>query len=135
MPRNHPSSRTAPSQRMLRVGELVRHALAELLARGEVGDPVIGAHVITVPEVQMSADLRLATVYVMSLGGQDVQAVVVALEHNKKRLRMELAKRIDMKFAPELRFRIDDRFDEADRIEKLLRSPRVARDLDKDEKQ
>jgi ribosome-binding factor A len=135
MPRSHPSSKAAPSQRMLRVGELVRHALANMLTRGDVSDPVVRGHVITVPEVRMTADLRLATVYVMPLGGQDVRAVMAALESNKKRLRMELAKRIDMKFVPELRFRVDESFDEADRIEKLLRSPRVARDLAKDGKQ
>jgi ribosome-binding factor A len=120
---------------MLRVGEIVRHALADMLSRGDIDDPVVSRHVITVPEVRMTADLRLATVYVMPLGGRDVQAVVAALEHNRKRLRMELARRIDMKFVPELHFRVDERFDEAERIEKLLRSPRVVRDLGKDEKQ
>jgi ribosome-binding factor A len=132
MPRNHPRAKVGPSQRMLRVGEVVRHALADMLARGEVFDPVLAGHVITVPEVRMTADLRLATAYVMPLGGQDVQAVVAALEHNRKRLRMELARRIDMKFIPELRFLADERFEEAERIERLLRSPEVARDLGKD---
>jgi ribosome-binding factor A len=132
MPRSRQSAKAGPSQRMLRVGEVVRHALADLLARGGVNDPVLARHVITVPEVRMTADLKLATAYVMPLGGQDVQAVVAALEHNRKRLRMELARRIDMKFVPELRFRVDERFDEAERIDRLLRSPEVARDLDKD---
>ena len=132
MPRSRQSAKAGPSQRMLRVGEVVRHALADLLARGEVNDPVLARHVITVPEVRMTADLKLATAYVMPLGGQDVQAVVAALEHNRKRLRMELARRIDMKFVPELCFRVDERFDEAERIDRLLRSPEVARDLDKD---
>jgi ribosome-binding factor A len=135
MPRSHPSAKAGPSQRMLRVGEVVRHALADLLSRGEVSDPVLAGHVITVPEVRMSADLKHATAYVMPLGGQDVQAVVKALEHNRKRLRMELARRIDMKFVPELRFRADERFAEAERIDRLLRSPEVARDLGKDDKQ
>jgi ribosome-binding factor A len=118
------------SQRQLRVGELVRHALAELLARGEVHDPVIEGHLITVPEVKMTADLRLATVYVMPLGGRDADAVVAALERNKRYLRGEIARHVNLKFAPEIRFRIDERFDEAERIEKLLRTPAVRRDLD-----
>lgn len=122
------------SQRQLRVGELVRHAFADLLARGAVHDPVIQAHVITVPEVRMAADLRLATIYVMPLGGRDADAVLAALDRNKRFLRGEIARRINLKFAPEVRFRIDERFDEAERIEKLLRTPAVQRDLhDKDE--
>lgn len=118
------------SQRQLRVGELVRHALAEMLTRGDVHDPVIQSHLITVPEVRMTADLRLATIYVMPLGGRDAQAVLAALERNKRFLRGEIARRINLKFAPEIRFRIDERFDEAERIEKLLRTPAVQRDLD-----
>src|SRR5438876_11766303 len=101
------------SQRQLRVGELLRHALAEMLTRGEVHDPVIEGHLITVPEVRMTADLRLATVYVMSLGGRDAETVVAALERNKKFLRGEVARRVNLKFAPEIRFRIDERFEEA----------------------
>src|SRR6266567_2908963 len=120
-----------PSQRALRAGELVRHALAEILARGEVHDPVIETHLITVPEVRMSPDLRLATVYVMPLGGQDVTDVLAALDRNKRYLRGDVAHRVNLKFAPDLRFRIDDRFEEAERIERLLRSPEVKRDLDK----
>jgi ribosome-binding factor A len=125
-----PSERTA-SQRQLRVGELVRHALAEMLARGDVHDPVLESHLITVPEVRMTPDLRLATVYVMPLGGRDAEAVLAALEHNKKFLRGEVGRRVNLKFAPDIRFRIDDRFDEAERIEKLLRTPQVQRDLNK----
>jgi ribosome-binding factor A len=121
-----------PSQRALRAGELVRHALAEILSRGDVHDPVIETHLITVPEVRMSPDLRLATVYIMALGGQDSAAVLAALERNKRYLRGEVAERVNLKFAPDLRFRIDERFDEAERIERLLRSPQVRRDLDRD---
>jgi ribosome-binding factor A len=121
------------SQRQLRVGELVRHALAELLMRGEVHDPVIEGHLITVPEVRMTADLRLATIYVMPMGGRDADAVVAAFERNKKFLRAEIAQRINLKFAPDIRFRVDDRFAEAERIDKLLHSPEVARDLKKDD--
>ena len=121
------------SQRQLRVGELVRHALADLLMRGEVHDPVIEGHLITIPEVRMTADLRLATVYVMPLAGRDTDDVIAAFERNKKFLRGEVAHQINLKFAPDLRFRIDDRFAEAERIDKLLRSPEVRRDLEKDD--
>lgn len=124
--RNKP---TGPSQRVLRVGELIRHALADMFTRGEVHDPILQAHTITVPEVRMSPDLSLATVYVMPLGGRDVQAVMDALERNKRFLRGELAHRVNLKFAPDIRFRRDERFDEAERIEKLLRTPEVQRDL------
>jgi ribosome-binding factor A len=120
------------SQRQLRVGELIRHALAEMLSRGDVHDPVVEGHMITVPEVRMTADLRLATVYVMPLGGRDAEPVVAALERNKKFLRGEIARRVNLKFAPEIRFRVDERFDEAERIEKILRTPAVKRDLDSD---
>ncbi len=118
-----------PSQRGLRVGELIRHAIAEMLTRGDVHDPVLEGHLITVPEVRMTADLRLATIYVMPLGGRDIEAVLEALERNKRFLRGEIAHRVNLKFAPEIRFRADERFDEAERIEKLLRTPAVQRDL------
>jgi ribosome-binding factor A len=114
---------------VLRVGELVRHALADMLARGDVHDPTLEGHMITVPEVRMTADLKLATVYVMPLGGRDTKEVVAALERNKRFLRGEIARRVNLKFAPEIRFRADERFDEAERIEKLLRTPEVQRDL------
>ena len=118
------------SQRQLRVGELIRHALAEMFSRGDIHDPTIEGHMITVPEVRMSPDLRLATIYVMPLGGKDEKAVVEALERNKKFLRGEIAHRVNLKFAPEIRFRVDERFDEAERIEKILRTPEVRRDLE-----
>jgi ribosome-binding factor A len=121
-----------PSQRALRAGELVRHAVAEILSRGDLHDPVITKHVITVPEVRMTPDLRQATIYVMPLGGKDAKEVVAALERNKKFLRGEIAHRVNLKFAPDIRFRIDERFEEAERIEKILRTPQVQRDLDKD---
>jgi ribosome-binding factor A len=121
------------SQRQLRVGELVRHALAEMLTRGDVHDPVLESHMITIPEVRMSPDLRLATVYIMPMGGRDAKAVIGAFERNKKFLRGEIAHRVNLKFAPDIRFRIDERFEEAERIDKLLHSPEVARDLKKDD--
>jgi ribosome-binding factor A len=120
---------SSPSQRQLRVGEAVRHALAEVLAHGDVHDPVLEGHMITVPEVRMSPDLRLATIYVIPLGGRDEEAVVAALERNKRYLRGVIARKVNLKFAPDIRFRLDERFDEAERIEKLLRSPAVKRDL------
>ena len=98
------------SQRQLRVGELVRHAMADMLTRGEVHDPVIEGHLITVPEVRMTADLRLATVYIMPLAGRDAEKVLAALERNKKFLRGEIAHRINLKFAPDLRFRVGRAF-------------------------
>jgi ribosome-binding factor A len=84
---------------------------------------------ITVPEVRMSPDLRLATIYVMPLGGRGEKEVVAALERNKKFLRGEIAHRVNLKFAPDIRFRVDERFDEVERIEKILRTPEVQRDL------
>src|SRR5262245_17982333 len=126
----HRDHQGGTSQRQLRVGELVRHALADMLTRGEVHDPVLEGHMITVPEVRMTADLKLATVYVMPLGGRDQNEVVAALERNKKFLRGEIARLVNLKFAPEIRFRIDERFDEAERNEKLLRTPVVQRDLE-----
>ena len=122
---------TGPSQRQQRVAELVRHALAEVLARGNIQDEVITRHVITIPEVRMSPDLKLATAYVMPLGGRDEDAVLKALDKNKKVLRQEVARRVNLKFAPDLRFLRDESFDEAARIDALLRSERVARDTAK----
>jgi ribosome-binding factor A len=121
---------TGPSQRQQRVAELIRHALAEVLQRGDIQDPVLGSHVVTVPEVRMSPDLKLATAYVMPLGGQDEAPVIAALERHRKVLRQEVARRVNLKYAPELRFRRDETFDEAARIDRLLRDERVRRDLD-----
>src|SRR6185436_6892257 len=131
--KQHRDSPLGDSQRQLRVGELVRHALAEMLTRGDVHDPVIEKHLITIPEVKVTADLRLATIYVMPMGGRDAEEVVAAFERHKKYLRGEIAHRINLKFAPEIRFRVDDRFAEAERIDKLLHSPEVQRDLKHDE--
>ena len=131
MPRHRQKKGSAPggSQRQLRVGEQVRHALAEILAQGTVHDADLEGHIITVPEVRMSPDLKLATIYVMPLGGRDTERVIAALDCNKRFLRGEVARRVNLKFAPDLRFRVDERFDEAERIEKLLRTPAVQRDL------
>ena len=120
-----------PSQRQQRVAELVRHALAEVLSRGDLQDDVLTSHVVTIPEVRMSPDLKLATAFVMPLGGKDEGAVLAALDRHRKLLRQEVARRVNLKFAPDLRFRRDESFDEAARIDALLRSERVQRDTRK----
>jgi ribosome-binding factor A len=122
---------TGPSQRMLRVGELVRHALADVLARGDaVVDPVLTGRIITVPEVRMSPDLKIATCYVMPLGGADIQPVLKALAAHQKVLRTEVGRRVELKSVPALRFMKDTSFEEGARIDALLRQPAVLRDLE-----
>jgi ribosome-binding factor A len=118
-----------PSQRQLRVGEVIRHALAEILLRGEVHDPLFEGTVITIPEVRMAPDLKCATVFVAPLGGKDTGAVVEAFERNKKYLRGEVARRVNLRTAPDLRFRVDSSFDVGERVDAVLRSPEVVRDL------
>lgn len=118
-----------PSQRMLRVGELIRHTLSDLLTRGAINDPVLDGHLVTVPDVRMSPDLKLATIYVMPLGGKDVKDVIAALERHKKFIRGETAQRINLKFAPDLRFKPDRSFDYGSKIDALLDKPEVKRDL------
>lgn len=120
-----------PSQRMLRIGELVRHKLAEMLSRGEIHDDVLASHVITIPEVRLTPDLKLATVYVMPLGGSDVKPVIEALTRNKKYIRAEVAHTLNLRYAPDLRFREDETFEEATRIDRLLDSDRVRQDTQK----
>jgi ribosome-binding factor A len=116
----------------LRVGELVRHALAEILQRGELPDPGLAKTVITIPEVRMTPDLKLATAYVMPLGGKNAEGVVAALEKNRKYLRGELGRRVELRSVPELRFRVDTSFDAGAKIDALLDSPEVRRDVEKD---
>jgi ribosome-binding factor A len=130
MSRSHHSAGSAPSQRMLRVAELVRHAMAQMLSRGDINDPVLEKHVVTVSRVKMSPDLKLATVYVMPLGGKDEPEVIAALDRHRKFLRGEIAHEVNLKFAPEIRFRIDDSFDTVSRIDAILNSERVKRDLE-----
>ena len=119
-----------PSQRMLRVGELVRHALAAMFARGEIEDDALRGAVVTVPEVRMTPDLKIANAYIMPLGGLHAEEIVAALNRHRKFVRGRVAPQINMKFAPEIRFFVDDTFEEASRIDALLRSDRVQRDLD-----
>ena len=118
-----------PSQRMLRVAELIRHAMAQLLSRGEINDPELAGLVVTVPSVKMSPDLKLATIYVMPLGGKAQEQIVAILDRHKKYLRTEIAHQVNLKYAPEIRFRVDESFANADRIDALLQSAKVARDL------
>lgn len=116
---------------MLRVGELVRHALAGLFARGEIEDTELEGAVLTVPEVRMTSDLKLANAYVIPLGGERAEAIVAALNRHRRFIRGRIAPELDLKFAPEVRFFVDTTFDEFGRIDALLRSERVQRDIDK----
>jgi ribosome-binding factor A len=118
------------SVRVLKVGERVRHILSELLARQEVHDDTLSGHSVSVTEVRMSPDLRNAAAYIKPLLGADEDVVVKALKQNTAFLQREVAKRLGLKYAPKLRFRSDESFDEAERIDKLLSNPRVARDLE-----
>ena len=127
---NRDKGARAPSQRQLKVGELIRHALADIFFRGEIVDEVLSRHSLTVPEVRMTPDLKIATVYVLPLGGGDAEEAVEHLNKHKRFLRGEVAKRIRMKFMPEIRFKVDTSFEASARIDELLASPKVARDLE-----
>jgi ribosome-binding factor A len=118
-----------PSQRMLRVAELIRHAMAQLLSRGEINDPDLSGLVVTIPSVRMSPDLKLATIYVMPLGGAAQEQIVAILDRHKKFLRGEIAHHVNLKYAPEIRFKVDESFANAEKIDALLHSPKVAQDL------
>lgn len=133
MAKHQHSTPEQQSVRVLKVGERVRHILSELLARGEAHDDVLRASNIAVTEVRMTPDLRNAKAYVKPLLGQDEKAVLKALRTNTAFFQKEVAKRLGLKFAPKLSFQPDESFDEADRIEKLLSDPKVARDLDDEE--
>ncbi|BBE33754.1 30S ribosome-binding factor RbfA [Sphingosinicella microcystinivorans] len=117
------------SVRLLRIGEQVRHVLAGVLGRGEVRDPVLETHIVSVSEVRVSPDLRIATAFVKALGGDDDE-VLAALKRNAKYLRGEVARSMSTKYTPELKFRLDESYEEASRIDALLRDPKVARDLE-----
>lgn len=121
-----------PSVRLLRVGEQVRHILSEILTRGDVHDDVLAKHVVSVTEVRMSPDLRHATIFIKALLGKDEEAVLKALRTNTAYLQREVASHVKLKFAPKLKFLGDESFDEGTHIDKLLRDPKVARDLDEE---
>lgn len=119
---------------MLRVGEQVRHALSDVLRRGEVMDPLIETSVISISEVRMSPDLKIATAFVSPLGAADDDAIVAALNHHAKFIRGRVTHALrQMKYMPQFRFRLDTSFDNFSKIDDLLRSPEVARDLDPDD--
>ena len=127
-----PVDSSAPSQRQLRVGELIRHALAEILSRGEIADPDLDGLVITVPEVRMSPDLKHATVLVMPLGGRNQDRAIAGLERSSRWLRGKVARKVNLKFAAELTFRLDTRYEDDDRITGMLKAPEIAKDLGSD---
>ena len=125
----HNETAEGRSVRLLRVGEQVRHALSDILARGEVHDDVLASHSVSVTEVRMSPDLRHATVFVKPLLGADEAAVIGALKRNVRYLRGEVSRRVNTKYAAQLKFVPDESFDEGSHIDRLLRDPKVARDL------
>ena len=124
-----PARSSGSNQRQLRIGELVRHALAEMLARGDIHDEVLSKHVVTVPEVRIAPDLKLATCFIMPLGGSDVKPVLKALNDHKRYIRGEIAHRVNLKYAPDIRFLADESFAEAERVDALLYSDKVRRDI------
>ena len=132
MSRQKSKQSAGPSQRQLRVGELIRHKLAEMLARGEIHDDLLASHVVTISEVRMSPDLKLATAYVMPLGGKDTKSVIDALARHAKFIRREVAHSVNLRSAPEVRFREDETFDEVRRIDELLHSEKVRRDVERE---
>lgn len=123
----------APGQRQLRVGEEIRHALSRILARGDLRDPVLAAAQVTVTEVRMTPDLKAATAFVTPLGGGDAADLLAALRRAAGWIRGQVAREVTLRFAPEIRFEADRSFDQASRIERLLREPAVARDLEEGE--
>lgn len=127
MPQTKPAQ--GPSVRVLRVGEQVRHILSEILMRGEVHDEVLASHLVSVTEVRMSPDLRHAMAFVKPLLGTDEEEVLKALRTNTAYLQREVAKRVKLKYAAKLKFLVDESFEEGGHIDRLLRDPKVARDL------
>lgn len=123
-------SNKAPSQRQLRVGETLRKALSDVLLKGDITDPDLNGAAVTVSEVRASPDLKNVTVFVLPLGGLNQDKVVAALARHKRFIRGELARRVSLKYMPELTFELDATFDQSGRVEALLRSPDVARDIE-----
>lgn len=130
MAKNRNSAGKGPSQRQLRVGELIRRALSDVLARGEVHDPDLNRISITVGEVRTSPDLRIATAFVLPLGGEGADEALAVLRKNRHELRRLLTKNLSLRFSPELRFQIDDTFDRIDDTRRLFSQDTVRRDLD-----
>jgi len=130
MAKNRFSEGPGPSQRQLRVGELIRRRLSDVLLRGDIHDPELNAISITVGEVRCSPDLKVATAYVLPLGGRDIEGTLDALRRNRSEIRRAVAKGLDLKYAPELRFAPDETFDRMDETNRLLAEPGVRRDVD-----
>lgn len=130
--RSHEPAR-GPSQRQLRVGELIRRTLSDVLMRGDVHDPALNAVSITVGEVRVSPDLKIATAYVLPLGGKGAEEALKALREHRHELRRMVSKEMTLKYAPELRFAIDETFDRMDETRRLFDQPEVRRDLEKDD--
>lgn len=130
MKRRTPTSRSAPGQRQLRVGERIRHILAEVLQRGDLHDPVLSqASLITITSVEVGPDLKHATAYVMPLGGKNADEIVHALNRAQGYFRSQIAPELEMRYSPKVSFRIDHSFEQADAIEKVLRQDRVQKDV------
>ena len=132
MPRNKFERGPGPSQRQLRVGETIRRALADVLMRGDLHEPDLDGVTITVGEVRCSPDLKVATAFVLPLGGRDAERVLAALERARGELRRQVTRALSLKFSPELRFRLDETFDRLDDTRRMLAQPRVRRDLGED---
>lgn len=134
--RRHTSHRSPPGQRQLRVGERIRHLLAGILQRGDLHDPGLErANLITVTAVEIGPDLKHATAYVMPLGGKNADIVVKALNNAAGYFRSEVGSELDLRYTPKITFRIDNSFDQAEHIEKLLRQDKVRRDVEKDDEE
>ncbi|EPX82534.1 ribosome-binding factor A [Rubellimicrobium thermophilum DSM 16684] len=123
---------SAPSQRQLRVGELIRRALSEILAEGDIHDPALAGRSITVGEVRVSPDLRQATAHVLPLGGEGTEAAIAALRRHKGEIRRRLASRVELRHVPDLRFAMDESFDRLDAARRLFADPRIRRDVAED---
>lgn len=128
----HGSAPSGPSQRQLRVGELIRRVLSDALMRGEHHEPALEGVSVTVGEVRCSPDLKVATVYVMPLGGHDAERVLAGLAHAAPELRRRVNREVRLKYSPELRFRLDETFDKMDETRRILSDARVRRDVEKD---
>lgn len=130
MAKNRFNENAGPSQRQLRVGELIRRTMSEILSRGDVHDPDLGRYLITVGEVRVTPDLRIATAFVLPLGGKDAEGAIEALNRNKGEIRRLISRQLTIKHSPELRFRVDDTFDQIDNTRRMFSDENVRRDLD-----
>lgn len=130
MARHHIHDGPGPSQRQLRVGELIRRTLSEVLMRGEIHDPELNRLSITVGEVRTSPDLKIATAFVMPLGGQGAEDVIDLLARNRAELRRIIGRKAGLKFTPDLRFRLDETFDQIDETRRLFADEKVRRDVE-----